>query len=223
MLQPARNPSVAIVSLRATKRISKRLIFHSSLLRNSYRNFHKDSQPHRISPMRLVVFIWFLMLLEELPSQRKSIQACSRVLFYTFTRKAPARFRRKRLRYMISPSFRMRHSPAAGRPWPRHGQATQRPPSPPGAGVGEDASVSTAEETALSSWEGAACSAVRHPAKHSSSASSASIGLHRKSFIGNTSFPKEKSRGMPCFSPVWFLYTILVFPMLVSISTVAGS
>lgn len=47
--------------------------------------------------MRLAVFLWFLMLLEELPSQRKSIQARSRVLFYTFTRKAPARFRRKRL------------------------------------------------------------------------------------------------------------------------------
>ena len=61
------------------KGFRRRLIFHSSLLRNSYRNFHKDSQPHRISPMRLAVFLWFLMLLEELPSQRKSIQACSRV------------------------------------------------------------------------------------------------------------------------------------------------
>lgn len=49
----------AIVSLRAAKRISKRLIFHSSLLRNSYRNFHKDSQPHKISPMRLAVFFGF--------------------------------------------------------------------------------------------------------------------------------------------------------------------
>lgn len=199
------------------------MIFHSSLLRNSYRNFHKDSQPHRISPMRLAVFLWFLMLLEELPSQRKSIQACSRVLLYTFTRKAPARFRRKRLRYMVSPSFRTRLFPAAGRPWPRHGPATQRPPSPPGAGVGEGAGVSTAEETALSSWEGAACSAVRHPAKHSISTSSAATGSNRKSLMVNTSFPKEKSRGMPCFSPVWFLYTILVLPMLVSISTVAGS
>ena len=160
------------------------------------------------------------MLLEELPSQRKSIQARSRVLFYTFTRKAPARFRRKRLRYMVSPSFRMRHSPAAGRPWPRHGQATQRPPSPPGAGVGEGAGVSAAADAMLSGWEETACSAVRHPAKHSISTSS---GPNRKSLMVNTSFPKEKSRGMPCFSPVWFLYTILVFPMLVSISTVAGS
>lgn len=32
--------------------------------------------------MRLAVFLWFLMLLEELPSQRKSIQARSRVLFF---------------------------------------------------------------------------------------------------------------------------------------------
>ena len=159
------------------------------------------------------------MLLEELPSQRKSIQARSRVLFYTFTRKAPARFRRKRLRYMVSPSFRMRLFPAGGRPWPRRGPATQRPPSPPGAGVGEGAGVSAAAEAMLSGWEETAW----HPVKHSISTSSASIGLHRKSFIGNTSFQKEKSRGMPCFSPVWFLYTILVFPMLVSISTVAGS
>ena len=178
------------------------MIFHSSLLRNSCRNFHKDSQPHRISPMRLAVFLWFLMLLEELPSQRKSIQACSRVLFYTFTRKAPAHFRRKRLRYMVSPSFRMRHSPAAGRPWPRHGQATQRPPSPPGAGVGEDAGVSAAAEAMLSGGEEMACSAAWHPAKHSSSTSSAATGPNRKSLIVNTSFPKEKSRVAPCFSPV---------------------
>ena len=178
------------------------MIFHSSLLRNSYKNFHKDSQPHRISPMRLAVFLWFLMLLEELPSQRKSIQARSRVLFYTFTRKAPARFRRKRLRYMVSPSFRMRHSPAGGRPWPRRGQATQRPPSPPGAGVGEGAGVSAAADAMLSGWEETACSAAWHPAKHSSSTSSASTGPNRKSLMVNTSFPKEKSRGMPCFSPV---------------------
>lgn len=196
------------------------MMFHSSLLRNSYRNFHKDSQPHRISPMRLAVFLWFLMLLEELPSQRKSIQARSRVLFYTFTRKAPAHFRRKRLRYMVSPSFRMRLFPAAGKPWPMRGPATQRPPSPPGAGVGEGAGVSAAADAMLSGWEETACSAVRHPAKHSISTSS---GPNRKSLMVNTSFPKEKSRGMPCFSPVWFLYTILVFPMLVSISTVAGS
>lgn len=195
------------------------MIFHSSLLRNSYRNFHKDSQPHRISPMRLVVFIWFLMLLEELPSQRKSIQARSRVLFFTFTRKAPARFRRKRLRYMVSPSFRMRHSPAAGRPWPRHGQATQRPPSPPGAGVGEGAGVSAAAEAMLSGWEETAW----HPVKHSSSTSSAATGSNRKSLMVNTSFPKEKSRVAPCFFRSIYIYTTLVFPMLVSISTVAGS
>ena len=85
------------------------------------------------------------------------------------------------------------------------------------------AGVSAAADAMLSGWEETACSAAWHPAKHSSSTSSASIGLHRKSFIGNTSFQKEKSRGMPCFSPVWFLYTILVLPMLVSISTVAGS
>lgn len=199
------------------------MIFHSSLLRNSYRNFHKDSQPHRISPMRLAVFLWFLMLLEELPSQRKSIQARSRVLFFTFTRKAPARFRRKRLRYMVSPSFRSRLFLTAGRPWPRRGPATQRPPSPPGAGVGEDAGVSSAEETALSSWEGAACSPVRHPAKHSSSTSSAATGPNRKSLMVNTSFPKEKSRVAPCFFRSIYIYTTLVFPMLVSISTVAGS
>ena len=163
------------------------------------------------------------MLLEELPSQRKCIQACSRVLFYTFTRKAPARFRRKRLRYMVSPSFRMRLFPAGGRPWPRRGPATQRPPSPPGAGVGEGAGVSTAEETALSSWKGAACSAVRHPAKHSISTSSAATGSNRKSLMVNTSFPKEKSRVAPCFFRSIYIYTTLVFPMLVSISTVAGS
>ncbi len=199
------------------------MIFHSSLLRNSYRNFHKDSQPHRISPMRLAVFLWFLMLLEELPSQRKSIRARSRVLFYTFTRKAPARFRRKRLRYMVSPSFRMRLFPAAGRPWPRRGPATQRPPSPPGAGVGEGAGVSAAADAMLSGREETACSAAWHPAKHSSSTSSAATGPNRKSLIVNTSFPKEKSRVAPCFFRSIYIYTTLVFPMLVSISTVAGS
>lgn len=157
------------------------------------------------------------------PSQRKSIQACSRVLFYMFTRKAPARFRRKRLRYMVSPSFRMRLFPAAGKPWPRRGPATQRPPSPPGTGAGEGAGVSTAEETALSRWEETACSTAWHPAKHSSSTSSASTGPNRKSLMVNTSFPKEKSRGMPCFFRSIYIYTTLVFPMLVSISTVAGS
>ena len=35
--------------------------------------------------MRLAVFLWFLMLLEELPSQRKSIQAQQSDLLYVHT------------------------------------------------------------------------------------------------------------------------------------------
>ena len=85
------------------------------------------------------------------------------------------------------------------------------------------AGVSAAAEAMLSGREETACSAAWHPAKHSISTSSAATGSNRKSLMVNTSFPQEKSRGMPCFSPVWFLYTILVLPMLVSISTVAGS
>lgn len=84
------------------------------------------------------------------------------------------------------------------------------------------AGVSAAAEAMLSGREETACSGAWHPAKHSST-SSAATGPNRKSLIVNTSFPKEKSRVAPCFFRSIYIYTTLVFPMLVSISTVAGS
>ena len=82
------------------------------------------------------------------------------------------------------------------------------------------AGVSAAAEAMLSGREETACSTAWHPARHSSIAST---GPNRKILMVNTSFPKEKSRGMPCFFRSIYIYTTLVFPMLVSISTVAGS